>query len=100
MARDLKDRSSKKIVYRADDVQGCAKDLSFTAVPTCDCLYVGVNHKEDDQEETKPDEVLEHLGDEVDAELELASKRAFEKRSVNPPVVPHCFEAYFESWSF
>jgi hypothetical protein len=46
---------------------------------------------------------LEHLGDEIHAKLKLSGKRAFEKRSVNPPVVAHRFEAYFgekRCWHF
>ena len=74
--------------------------MGLASIPSANGFDVGVNNEQDDEEKAEPDGVLEHLGDEVDAELELTSKRAFEKRSVNPPVVAHRFEAYFESWSF
>ncbi len=98
--RYFENRCREKVIERADYVERRTEDLGFASIPSGNCFDIGVDNEQDDEEKAEPDGVLEHLGDEVNAELELTRERAFEKRSVNPPVVSHRFEAYFESWSF
>ena len=97
---NLQHRESEEVIEGTDDVESCAEDLGVGTVPAGNGLDFRIDHEQDNEKETEPCQVLEHLGDEVGTELELAGKRAFEKRAVNPPVVTHRFEAYFESWSF
>jgi len=87
--RDFVKRHEERLEDRVHEEARGGEDERIAATPSCNRIGLAIHHKENEDKETEPNDVLADLGDEVRSELQLTRKRTDEERSVDLPVALH-----------